>query len=57
MRDPVESTDPETGDTLYEYDELEVRLTAGELAGLPENFDAVWEEHEPKGEPAVNPLN
>lgn len=56
MRDPISGT-TEEGDTMITFDDLEVRLTDAELATLPENFDAVWEEHEPKGEPVTNPIN
>ncbi len=56
QRNPV-STITEEGDTIITYEDLEVRLTAAELATLAENFDAVWEENRPDGEPVPNPIN
>jgi hypothetical protein len=54
-RNPVSGT-TEEGDTMITFDDLEVRLTPGELETLAENFDEVWEEHRPDGEPVVYPL-
>ena len=55
QRNPSPIITPD-GDALIEYEDLEVQLTPEELATLADNFDGVWEEHEPKGEPVPNPI-
>jgi hypothetical protein len=55
QRDPVKRQDSEGG-TYLEYDELEVKISKEDVKTLTANFDSVWKENAPAGEPVVNPV-
>ena len=55
MRDPVAATDSD-GNMSVTYDEIEIQIPAGGIATLPADFDVLWAENAPVGEPVENPV-
>jgi hypothetical protein len=55
QRDPAKCQDSE-GSTYLEYEELEVKLLKDGVETLAKNFDQVWLENAPAGEPVLNPV-
>jgi hypothetical protein len=55
MQKPVQKKS-ETGDILYEYDEIEIKIQDEDVGNIPKNFTEVWKKYSPKAVPVLNPV-